>query len=90
MTVSRSGRTVTADLEARSYLTWWWLGVMFYHPLNLAAASGGGVCQFTSDGIGVVLRRDNEKPLRAYPDHARTLPLSGKIMGCSGDLSGAY
>jgi len=50
----------------------------------------GGRCQFTSDGIGVVRRPGNEKPLRAYPDHARTLTLSGKIIGCSEHLFGVY
>ena len=67
------------------------LGVMFNLPLRWVQRRGrGGVCQFTSDGIGVVLRQSNEKPLRAYPDHARSLPLSGKIIGCSEHLFGAY
>jgi hypothetical protein len=67
------------------------LGVMFNLPLRWVRVGGrGGVCQFTSDGIGVVRRQCNEKPLRAYPDHARTLPLSGKIIGCSEHLFGAY
>jgi hypothetical protein len=38
----------------------------------------GGVCQFSGDDIGV-RRPDKAEPLRAYLDHARALPLTGKI-----------
>jgi hypothetical protein len=41
----------------------------------------GRGCQFTSDGIGVVRRQGNKKPLRAYLDDARWFLLTDKIIG---------
>ena len=58
------------------------LGVMYNLPLRWVQRRGrGGVCQFTSDGIGVVRWPGNEKPLRAYLDRARLMLLTGKIIG---------